>query len=379
VNASAPIDLDRIDAGTRSLLRRFGFDEALFGELRARVAAGELRPESNVVRGTVEPPPEDAIERLPAPDETGYDQARETGLQALRAGEVAVAVLNGGMATRFGGRVKGIVEAVDGRSFLEWKLLDAARAAQVVGAPVPFVVMNSFQTDAPTRAWFEERGGDGLPDPIFFSQFISLRLRPDGSLFLDREGRPSPYGPGHGDFAFALRASGTLERLRERGVRLLALSNVDNLGARVDPAVLGLHRLRGRAMTAEVADKREGDAGGAPARLDGHTMLLEGFRFPPDFDASRIPVFATNSFVFELDALAEDYPLTWFCVHKEVDGRPAVQLERLVNELSTFLSTTYLAVRRTGPRGRFFPIKTPADLERSGEGLAEMLHSSVLN
>src|SRR3712207_8661149 len=52
-------------------------------------------------------------------------EAYDAGVAAIRRGEVAMAVLNGGMATRFGGVVKGIVEAVDGRSFLEWKLREA--------------------------------------------------------------------------------------------------------------------------------------------------------------------------------------------------------------------------------------------------------------
>jgi UTP--glucose-1-phosphate uridylyltransferase len=65
-------------------------------------------------------------------------------------------------------------------------------------------------------------------------------------------------------------------------------------------------------------------------------------------------------------------------VEKEVEGRPAVQLERLVNELCSLVPTTYLEVPRSGPRGRFFPIKTPADLEASRGPLREMLASPVL-
>ena len=37
-------------------------------------------------------------------------------------------------------------------------------------------------------------------------------------------------------------------------------------------------------------------------------------------------------------------------------------MERLVNELSSFVDTGFLATPR-GPDGRFFPIKTPADLD----------------
>ena len=80
---------------------------------------------------------------------------------------------------------------------------------------------------------------------------------------------------------------------------------------------------------------------------------------------------ATNTFAISLGLLERDYPLTWFYVEKTVDDRTAVQMERLVNELSSFVPTSYLATPRSGPRGRFFPIKTRAELEalRADRGL----------
>ena len=353
------MSVDEVD----EVLEGFGFDRERFARLQAQVASGELSAASNVVRGRIEPLG-DELTALPVDEET-----RAAGLEALRRGDVAMAVLNGGMATRFGGVVKGVVEAVDGRSFLEWKIADAARAS------VPFLCMNSFATDEATRAFVTERR---LPEPLFFAQSVSLRLNPDGSLFRDGDGRLSPHSPGHGDFNEALRASGLVELLRSRGVRLLMLSNVDNLGARVDPLVVGAHVRARRPMTVEVVAKRPGDTGGSPVLVDGKPMLVEGFRFPPSFDQGRLDVFATNSFVFDLDALDSVYPLTWFYVEKQVDGRPAVQLERLVNELSTFLPTTFLTVPRSGPNGRFFPIKTPRDLDEARAPLREMLHAPVL-
>jgi UTP--glucose-1-phosphate uridylyltransferase len=131
-------------------------------------------------------------------------------------------------------------------------------------------------------------------------------------------------------------------------------------------------------MTVEVAAKEPGDAGGAPARVDGRLIHVEGFRFPPDFDQDQIRVFNCNSFVFDLDALDREYPLFWLYVEKQVDGRSAVQLERLVNELTSFLPATFLEVPRTGPRGRFFPIKAPDDLVSSRAALRAMLATPLV-
>jgi UTP--glucose-1-phosphate uridylyltransferase len=366
--------LDEVDARTRTVLKRFGFDPEAFETLRTKVASGELSAASNVARGTVEPPREEDVVRLPEPGSGDWTDARAAGLEALGAGRVAQVVLAGGMATRFGGVVKGAVEALDGHSFLSWKLGETARLGAALGAEIPVALMTSFQTEDETR---RHVAGLDLPAPLWFSQYVSLRLVEDGELFLE-DGRPSLYAPGHGDLLDAIRRSGTLTALRDRGVEHVAVSNVDNLGARLDPVVLGAHLLAGRPMTAEVAAK-DGDLGGAPARVDGLLGLLEGPQFPPDFDQERIRVFNTNTTVLALDAIDRAFDLPWLYVRKSVDGRSAVQLERLYHHVAWQLDATFLEVPRSGPRGRFFPIKEPEDLDRARPELGEMLAASVLD
>jgi UTP--glucose-1-phosphate uridylyltransferase len=366
--------VDELDPGTRAVLDRFGFDEETFSSLRARVASGELTAASNVPDGVVEPPAEGDVTPLPTPGSGDWETARAAGLGALASGQVAQVVLAGGMATRFGGVVKGAVEAVDGRSFLSWKLGETARLGEALGVELPVALMTSFQTADETR---DHVASLGVPEPLWFSQSVSLRLTEGGDLFLE-DGRPSLYAPGHGDVLGAIRRSGTLDLLRDRGVQHVAVSNVDNLGARVDPVVIGTHVVAGRPLTVEVAVK-EGDMGGAPARVDGRLGLLEGPQFPPGFDHDSIPVFNTNTATIVLDALDRDFDLQWLHVAKSVDGRTAIQLERLYHQIAWVLETTFLAVPRSGPRGRFFPIKEPDDLERSRPALREMLAASVLD
>lgn len=358
-----------IDPDTQRILDRFGFDREEFEALRARVASGALSPESNRIVGEVEPPSEDDLTPLPESGSALEEEARALGLAALRRGEVAQVVLAGGMATRFGGVVKAVLEVVDGQSFLEAKLRQTAALERALGAEVPVALMTSFATEEVIRAHLRERG---LAEPLLFHQFVSLRLEPDGSLFRGSDGRPSLYAPGHGDLYRAIRSSGVVDELRSRGVRVVWVSNVDNLAARVDPLVVGMHLLSGRPLTCEVA-RKEGDVGGAPVRVDGRLQLVEGPRFPPDFDLERVPVFNTNTALFDLDVLDRDYELTWLYVSKQVEGRPAVQLERLYHEVTAVVPTTYLVVPRKGPDGRFLPIKTPADLERAQADLRALL------
>ena len=366
--------IDELDRETAETLERFGFEPALFETLRRRVATGDLSPESNVVQGTIEPPHTEDLTRLPEFGEPAYEEAHAAGIEALERSEVAQIVLAGGMATRFGGVVKAALPAVDGRSFLEIKLSQTRALESRLGTEIPVALMTSFATDEVVRAHVAEHG---LGDPFVFHQFVSLRLDADGGLFRDDAGKPSLYAPGHGDLFLALQRSGVLAALRERGVRIVTVSNVDNLGARVEPAVVGMHALSGRPVTCEVA-RKEGDLGGAPVRIDGRLQLLEGPRFPMEFDQELVPVFNTNTSLLDLDVLDRDYDLTWLYVQKDVGGRTAVQLERVYHEVSAFVPTTYLEVPRSGPSGRFFPIKTPDDLERAQDDLRALLAASSI-
>ena len=361
--------LDEVDPGTRSVLERFSFDAEAFDRLRAALVAGTIAPGANVVRGTVEAVTPDDLTTLPSPGEAGFDEAVAAGTEALRAGTIAIVVLAGGMATRFGGGVKAVAAAIDGRSFLEVKLHETRRLAAALDCRIPEVLMTSFATDDAVAAHLVERQ---LGDPYRAVQPAAPRLQPDGSLFLAPDGKPSLYGQGHGDLFAAIRTSGALDALVGEGVCSVIVSNVDNLAARVDPAIVGMHVLAGTALTVEVVPKGA-DTGGAPARVDGRPRLLEAMQFPPEFDQARVPVFNTNTSLITTEALADPGELTWLVVEKRVEGEPVIQFERLYHELSAHVATTYLVVPRDGARGRFLPVKEPADLVEMQPLLREML------
>lgn len=331
-------------------------DRSRIERFAREIRSGQLGRESNRISGSPEPPVRGDVDELAGISGPDREHYTKVGREALERGEVAVAVLNGGMATRFGGGVKGIVEVIDGKSFLEIK-----RAQALQYGSVPFLAMTSFATHQATLRYVEEHG---LGEGVFpFIQFISLRLTLEGDLFRDQSGQLSPYAPGHGDFPDALRRAGLIAQLERRGVRALMLSNVDNLGADPDPLVIGYHLSHGRPLTIEVVPSIPGDAGGGPGRLDGRLQILESFRLPPGFDLGTLPYVNTNTLIFSLPMLADEYPLDWFYVEKKVDGKTAVQMERLVGQLSAFVETAYLLVARAGPEFRYFPVKTPGDLE----------------
>jgi UTP--glucose-1-phosphate uridylyltransferase len=360
-----------VDSDTRALLERFGFDAALFASLRERFMSGALGPDANRITGRVEPPREGDVPRLPGLETEARRQLTARGLEALKRGEVGCVVLAGGMATRFGGVVKAAVPALQDRTFLSLKLGGIRLTAERAQAQVPVFVMTSFATDAEIRRLLPAEQGPFTPASAF-AQFVSLRLRPDGELFR-QGGAVSPYAPGHGDLTFALRKSGVLARFIAGGGKVLYMSNVDNLAATLDPAVIGAHLESGKHVTAEVVAKDPGDAGGAPARVDGTLQIVESFRFPEGFDEASIPVFNVNSFVLDARAIDRDYPLSWFVVRKKVAGEQAIQFEHLVGEVTAFSPTLCLHVDRDGLDGRFQPVKDPDELVRRAPAIEAML------
>ncbi len=343
---------------------------ALVG-LRGRYLQGELGPAQSIVQGTLRPPQEGDLTTIAA---NAVPELTSLGAASIRDGRVGLAILNGGMATRFGGVVKGAVALGGGRSFLGLKLLDAQRTARRLGAREPLIVlMNSRATQAATLSHLAEKAHFGYPPDriLCVEQTWTARLTPEGELFRDEDGALSLYGMGHGDLGPVLRASGVLDRFHAEGGDTLLMSNVDNAVATLDPALLGQHLRGGADVTVELVRKWAGDAGGAPAWVDGKMQIVEGFRFPPTFDATTIPVFNTNTFWFRSQALAAETPLPFHAVRKEVGGRPVLQFERLVGEVTAHLSAQWLMVSREGADSRFVPIKSPADLEAARERLLE--------
>lgn len=370
------VHLGNTDETTRAILQAYRFDEERFLLQQRRLREGRIDLSGNILKNSIQPPKPGDIHDL---RNGGTPEARRRGEEAIARGEVGVVILAGGMATRFGGVVKAAVEVVDGFSFLELKLRDLRLHAKRAQVRLSVLLMTSFATHADisvlaanaTDEWLHVRP---------FAQEVSLRMQPDGELFREDDGSLSPYAPGHGDLSFALRRSGELRRFRESGGRTLVVSNVDNLAATLDPAIVGTHLLSGVAITAEVVDREDGDRGGAPARIGDNLQIVEGFRFPPGWDLSTIPVFNTNTLLLDAEAIDREFDLTFFYVEKEVGDRKAVQLERLVGELTAKLPSRFVHVERHGARSRFQPAKDPEELEaRLGEIVMMLKERGILS
>ncbi|MGD0679254.1 MAG: UTP--glucose-1-phosphate uridylyltransferase [Polyangiaceae bacterium] len=359
-------------------LERAGFDSErllrLAGPLFAR-ARGEQtldRQERNRIEGPVEGPRVDDVHDAPVPGTPQHDRLASIGREAIRRGQLAFCVMAGGMATRMGGVVKALVEALDGRTFLDLRLSENASQSKRAGAPVSLWLMTSEATDGPIREALASRGAG--PHVATFTQDLSLRLTREGRLFRDDDGNPSTYAPGHGDLPDALRRSGLLETFLRRGGRAVWIANLDNLGATIDEALLGQFIELRKTVVVEVAPKTGGDRGGIPVWADAkdamerkvrRLQVLEEFRLPSGFDAEAVRVFNTNTFLVDAAMLARArVHCHWFEVEKTVGNRMAVQFERLLQEITAETDAAYVRVPREGSVSRFLPVKDFDELAR---------------
>jgi len=356
---SLPDELRSLSPDLTQRLAAHHFDAAELERFASRLSRGEVV--DNRVKGKLAPPEPTDIVDMPAAGSADAERLRKIGVDSLSRGENGLVVLAGGMATRMGGVVKALVEALPGHTFLDLRLAEQEALEKLAGRPVPLFLMTSAATDAALRrALGARRDGRNLAT---FAQRLSLRLNPDGTLFKDDQGQPSEYAPGHGDFVDALTESGLLESFIDRGGKTLTVANLDNLGATLDPVLIGLHLDQGRKLTCEIVDKLAADRGGIPCRLDGRVVVLEEFRIPESFDPAQVRTFSTNTFHMDASSLRSlKMPWSYFQVNKKVGGHPVIQFERLINELTSHFDTTYVRVPREGAASRFLPVKDNEEL-----------------
>ena len=348
-------------------LHENGFREAEFLAMAQTVTADPSG--RNRLADGVTPPKDTDIE-------SPVDRARfeRVGREALSKGQVAFVVLAGGMATRMGGVVKALVPAVGTLTFLDLRLAEQANWGKRMGVSPPLWLMTSHATDAPLRKALGSRE-DGRSVALF-RQNASLRLTPNKDLFVDDKGRPQIYAPGHGDLPEALRRSGLLDAFVASGGKYVWIANIDNLGAGIDPVLLGWHISHHQAVSVEVVEKIGSDKGGIPVRWRDKPMILEEFRLPLTFDPAQVRVFNTNTFIVDAEPLASyAMPFTWVQVTKHVNGREAIQFERLIGEITTHLSTKFVLVPREGKASRFLPVKSNEELEKRRDAMKILAQS----
>jgi UTP--glucose-1-phosphate uridylyltransferase len=328
-----------------------------------REGASGMLPESEI----------EPVENLPTLDDLPDADARIV--------DAAVVIkLNGGLGTSMGmTRAKSLIEAKDGKTFLDVIVCQVLALRQRHGARVPLVLMDSFATrkDALAALARHPEVASDIPPDLLQNKVPKIAaddLRPV-SWPSDPELEWAP--PGHGDLYTALVTSGMLETLLDHGLRYAFVSNSDNLGAVLEPRILSWVAREGVPFAMEVAERTEADRkGGHIARRGGRLVLRETAQTPDEDlaalqDVGRHRYVNTNNLWIDLEALRATLAqndgvleLPIIVNRKTVDptdpDSPAViQLETAMGAaIGVFEGARALHV----PRRRFAPVKTTNDL-----------------
>ncbi len=318
------------------------------------------------------------IESLP--DLEQIAEAADTGSSVLD--RVVVIKLNGGLGTGMGlDRAKSLLVVREGLTFLDLTARQIESVRRATCTRIPLMVMNSFRTEGDTNRvllGYPDLKVEGLP--LGFRQHRVPKVSiADGSPATHNDDPELEWcPPGHGDLYTALCTSGVLQILLERGIRYAFVSNADNLGAVLEPTLLGHMVGEGIELLLEAADRTAADRkGGHLCRLrDGRLALRESAQCPADEldefqDITVYRYFNTNNVWLDLAALERSMathggvlPLDTIVNRKTVDPRdpssaPVAQLETAMGSaISLFERAAAVRV----PRHRFSPVKNTNDL-----------------
>ena len=290
--------------------------------------------------------------------------------------KLVVVKLNGGLGTSMGCKgPKSVIPVRSDLTFLDLTVQQIEYLNKAFDTDVPLVLMNSFNTEEETEKIIKKYSGLRVRI-LTFNQSCYPRLNKESLLPVARDVRVDKdieawYPPGHGDFYHAFNNSGLLDDLIGQGRKYVFLSNIDNLGATVDLAILKEIIDHQSEFIMEVTDKTRADVkGGTLINYEGHLRLLEVAQVPKDHmedfkSIKKFNVFNTNNLWISLDSIKNavserTLDMEIIVNPKTLDGGiNVIQLETAVGAaMKCFEKCRGINV----PRSRFLPVKKTSDL-----------------
>ncbi|KAK8082331.1 UTP-glucose-1-phosphate uridylyltransferase [Apiospora saccharicola] len=295
--------------------------------------------------------------------------------------KLAVLKLNGGLGTSMGCvGPKSVIEVRDGMSFLDLSVRQVEYLNRTYDTNVPFILMNSFNTNDDTAAIIKKYEGHNV-DIMTFNQSRYPRILKDSLL-------PAPKSF---DSA-SLYNSGVLEKLIERGIEIIFLSNVDNLGAVVDLRILQ-HMIESESeYVMELTNKTKADVkGGTIIDYEGSVRLLEIAQVPKEHvnefkSIKKFKYFNTNNIWMNVKAIKrvvenDELEMEIIPNGKTIPGDKKGESDISVIQLETAVGAAIRHFRNAHgvnvPRRRFLPVKTCSDLMLVKSDLYALKHGQL--
>ena len=291
------------------------------------------------------------------------------GENILKNSEFAYFIMAGGVSTSMGGCAKAIVNAKNNMSFIEIKLNHVRQMQSKYFCKIPVILMTSQETDEQIMNHLNSKNLLDDIDLIKIVQPVTVRFTLNNEnleVAKKSNGLPSYVPGGHYDSFILLNE--IKDDLKQKGIKTIFINNIDNLGATIDPVLIGYHVLKKSLFTPEIAKKEKNDKGGTFARISGNLRLLEGPMVPEDYkdtfsDIKVHKYFNTNLIYIDMDIfdyfdeINSEVPV--FINKKNFDGQEVFGFEGAVGLVFGLKNSALLVVDR---QKRFLPIKFLSDL-----------------
>lgn len=313
----------------------------------------------------------DYVKPLTPNEQFPYEELAEPTDPKAILDQLVVVKLNGGLGTTMGCTFpKSLIKCTDGQTFFDITAQQIREINEKYGTDVPLVLMNSFNTDDLMKPHIGTIKGVRV---LTYNQNKFPRIYED-TLEPVPANKDAPLSewnpPGHGDVYHCLRDSGLLDKFLAEGRRYMFVSNIDNLGARIDLKILHKVVSENRSYAAETVLKTPDDwKGGMPILYKGRVKLLETAQVPnghmDDFTNVKIfDIFNSNNMWVNLatlkKSLDEDTLVLDVIKNRKVyNGRNIIQLEAAAGSaIQSFPDSISVKV----PRSRFLPVKSCNEL-----------------
>lgn len=333
-----------------------GFDQNLHQQIKSDLKVGRIGlaqnrlSASSIIEDVSLNEIQDAINQA-------TQQEYETGLQALKNGELAILTLAGGVGSRWTNGA-GVVKSLNPfikmggkyRNFIDIHLAKNKFITQLSHQDIQHVFSTSFMTH---HAISTSPSFNNTNHKLFLSkgQFIGQRLIPTerdlrflweemAQQELDEQaqkvrnslrnalinwvienGEADDYNQntalqcvhpvGHW-FEFPnMLLNGTMHQLIEQNpsLKYILIHNIDTLGANSDPELLGKHILSKKTMSVEVIKRNIDDHGGGLAKVNGRLRLIEGMALPNEEIEFKLSYYNSNTFWLSIDEMLAAFKL----------------------------------------------------------------------
>lgn len=258
------------------------------------------------------------------------------GEEILRQGRVATFLVAGGQGSRLsydGPKGAFPISPVKRKSFFQLHAEKILALSRKYGVTIPWYIMTSESNHDATIEFFDKHAYFGLSSTQvkFFRQEMVPALDEKGLLIMDARDHVFVNPNGHGGSLSALKKSGALSEMKERGIDLIFYFQVDNVLVKMcDPVFLGLHVRKEAEMSAKVVAKVEPDEKlGILGKIDGQYGVIEYSDFTdeekratkPDgslrFNAGSIAIHLFNVDFVEKEN-RQGLQLPWHIAHKQI-------------------------------------------------------------